>query len=75
MVLIRYSCNRILGPHEPIPTKFWLWMFFHAQPIHGIQNAEMQKKVFCDVIASVLHSFYQVSRPNLGLFISYESLG
>ena len=27
----------------------------HAPPTHGIQNAEMQKKVFCDVIASVLY--------------------
>ena len=26
-------------------------VFHHAPPIHGIQNAEMQKKFFCDVIA------------------------
>ena len=31
-------------------------VFHHAPPIHGIQNAEMQKKVFSDVIASVLYS-------------------
>ena len=28
MGLIRYSCSRISVPHEPIPTKFGLWMFF-----------------------------------------------
>ena len=26
--LIRYSCSHISGSHEPIPTKFGLWMFF-----------------------------------------------
>ena len=26
--LIRYSCSHISGPHESIPTKFGLWMFF-----------------------------------------------
>ena len=30
-------------------------VFHHAPPIHGIQNTEIQKKVFCDVIASVLY--------------------
>ena len=25
--LIRYSCSHISGPHEPVPTKFGLWMF------------------------------------------------
>ena len=28
MGLIRYSCSHISWPHEPIPIKFWLWMFF-----------------------------------------------
>ena len=28
MGLSRYSCGHISGPHEPIPTKFGLWMFF-----------------------------------------------
>ena len=38
------------------PTKFGQWMFFdHAPPIHGIQTAEMQEKIFCDVITSVLY--------------------
>ena len=46
-----------LGPHEPTdPHQIWtVDVFHHAPPIHGIQNAEMQKKVFCDVIASVLY--------------------
>ena len=52
---LRYSCGHISGPHEPIPTQFGLWIVFHhAPPIYGIQNAEIQKKSFCDVIASVL---------------------
>ena len=43
--LIRFSCCHILDPHEPIPTKFGLCMFFHHAPlIHGIQMAEMQKE-------------------------------
>ena len=33
MGLIRYSCGHILGHHEPIPTKFGLWMFFIM--LHG----------------------------------------
>ena len=37
--------------------QIWAVDVFHlAPPIHGIQNAEMQKKFFSDVIASVLYS-------------------
>ena len=53
MEQIMYSCGHISVPHELIPTKFGLWMFFIMLHWYGIQNAEMQKKVFCDVIASV----------------------
>ena len=28
MGLMLYSCGHILGPHEPIPTKFGVWRFF-----------------------------------------------
>ena len=30
-------------------------VFHHVPPIHGVQNAEVQKTFFCDVIASVLY--------------------
>ena len=39
------SCGHISRPHEPISTKFGMWRFFLIT-IYGIQNAEMQKKVF-----------------------------
>ena len=50
-----------LGP--PWTNSHQIWavdVFHHAPPIHGIQNAEMQKQiVFCDVMASVLLSVYR----------------
>ena len=67
--LIRYSCGHILDHHEPIPTKFALWMFFiMLQPpsINGIQNFEMKKKKsFCDVITSVLYGHNEPSCDSL----------
>ena len=41
------------APMNRLPPNLAVDVFHHAPPIHGIQNAEMQKKVFCDVIASV----------------------
>ena len=40
-------------------------VFHHAPQIHGIQNTEIQTKVFCDVIVSVLYYALRlsVSRP------------
>ena len=43
-----------LGPPWIDSHPIWaVDVFHHAPPIHGIQNTEIQKKVFCDVIASV----------------------
>ena len=59
MGLIRYSCGHIIGPLWTDFGQIWAEDVFHYAPImpttHGIQNAEMQRKVFCDVIASVLY--------------------
>ena len=47
-----------LGPPWTDPHQIWtVDVFHHAPSIHGIQNAEMQKKVFCDVITSVLYRY------------------
>ena len=51
-----------LGPSWTHSHPVWVVDdFHHAPPIHGIQNTEIQKKVFCDVIASVLHAVYVYS--------------
>ena len=42
-----------LGPPWTDSHQIWAVDFFHHA--HGIQNAEMQKKVLCNVIASVLY--------------------
>ena len=47
-----------LGPPWTDSHPSWaVDVFHHAPPIglHGIQNTEIQKKFFCDVIASVLY--------------------
>ena len=55
MGLIRYSCRPILSPHELIPNKFGLLIFFiMLPPSHGIQIAKMQKMFF--VMSSLLYS-------------------
>ena len=54
MRLIRYSCGHISGPHEPIPTQFGLWMCFIMLHRYMYPKHWNPKKVFCDVIASVL---------------------
>ena len=55
--LIRYSCGHISGPHEPIPTKFGLWMFssimLHQYMVS--KTLKCKKRFFCVVIASVLY--------------------
>ena len=52
----RYSCGHISGPHEPIPTKFGLWMFFIILHWYLVSKTlKCKKNVFCDVIASVLY--------------------
>ena len=45
-----------LGPHEPIPTKFGLWVFFII--LHQYMVSKMKKKKKnCDIITSVLYTF------------------
>ena len=45
-----------LGPPWTDSHPIWaVDVFHHASPVHGIQNAEMQKKFFCDIITSVLY--------------------
>ena len=46
MGLILYSCGHILGPHEPIPTKFGVWRFFimHALPKYEKNHANHERK-------------------------------
>ena len=55
---IRYSCSHILGPHEPIPTKFGLWMFsitFHRYMVSKMLKCK-KKKGFCFVLFLVMSS-------------------
>ena len=76
MGLSRYSCRHISGgPHKPIPTKFGLWMFFimlHRDMVS--KTLKCEKKVFCDVIASVLYtgpvSFEVAEDSFLNIFFS-----
>ena len=51
---IRYSCGHISGPHEPIPTKFGLWMFFIMLHRYMVSKTLKCNKSFCDVIAKEL---------------------
>ena len=45
-----------LGPHEPIPTKLGLWMFFILLHRYMVSKTlKCKKKFFCNVIASVLY--------------------
>ena len=47
-----------LGPPRTDSHQIWaVDVFHHAPPIYGIQNTRIQKKkkVFCDIIASVLY--------------------
>ena len=67
MGLRRYSCGHISGPHEPIPTKFGLWMFFimlHRGMVSKMLKCK-KKKVF--VTSSLLYSIQadpiRVSQP------------
>ena len=47
-----------LGPPWTDSHPIWaVEVFHHAPPIHGIQNTEIQKKVCCDVFASVLYRY------------------
>ena len=62
MGLIRYSCGHISGPHEPIPTQFGPWMFFIMLYRYASKTLKSKKKVFCDVIASVLYN--QIKHKN-----------
>ena len=60
MGLIRYSRSHISG--FPWTDSHQIWavnVFHHAPPIHGIQDAEIQKKKkkICDVVASVLYNY------------------
>ena len=49
-----------LGPPWTDSHQIWaVDVFHHAPPRYGIQNAEMQKKSFCDVIASVLYCVFE----------------
>ena len=52
----RYSCGYILGPHEPIPTKFGLWMSFIMLHWYMVSKMlECKKSFFCHVITSALY--------------------
>ena len=61
MGLSRYSYRHISGPHEPIPTKFGLWMFFIMLHRDMVSKTLKCKKGFCDVIASVLYRPYALT--------------
>ena len=50
----RYSCGHISGPHKPIPTKCWLWMFFIMLHRYMVSKTEMHKKKI--VMSSLLYS-------------------
>ena len=66
MGLIRYACCHISGHHEPIPTKFGLWIFFimlHRYMVSKTLKCKKKKKN-CDVIASVL--YYHASTLGVG---------
>ena len=55
--LIRYSCGHISGSHEPILTKFGLWMFFimlHRYMVSKTLKCKKKKVVF--VTSSLLYS-------------------
>ena len=61
-----------LGPPWTDSHQIWaVDVFHHAPPRYGIRNAAMQKKVFCDVIASVL---YSVSSWHSGDFCNFRKL-
>ena len=57
--LISYLCGHILGPHEPIPTKFGLWMFLLM--LHQYMVSKMKKKKIFFVMSSLLCSIEAVS--------------
>ena len=59
MGLIRYSCGHISGPHEPIPTKFGLWIFFIMLNQYMVSNMPKCKKSFF-VMSWLLYSMSQV---------------
>ena len=44
--LLRYSCSHISGPHELIPTKFGLWMFFIMLHRYMVSKTLKCKKKF-----------------------------
>ena len=58
MGLILYSCGHILGPHEPIPTKFVVWRFFIMlyRNMKKKKSWKCWKNIFDDVITLVLYS-------------------
>ena len=59
-----------LGPPWTDSHPIWaVDVFHHAPPIHDIQNTEIQekKKIFCDVIASVLSMSHVVPMENIAL--------
>ena len=43
----------ISGPHEPIPTKFGLWMFFIMLHRDMVSKKLKFQQKNCDVIASI----------------------
>ena len=64
MGLIRYSCCRISGHHEPIHVKFGLWGVFHHVLLkikYGHENAEMQTRKSDDV--TLQYSMGESSEP------------
>ena len=59
MGLSRCSCGHISGPHEPIPTKFWLWMFFIMLHRDMVSKTLKCKKKKFFVTSSLLYSIYR----------------
>ena len=67
MGLIRYSCGHISGPHEPIPTKFGLWMFFIMLHRYMVSKMLKLKKKFF-VMSSLLYSVMATQNYDLCKF-------
>ena len=71
MGLIRYSCGHISGPHEPIPTQFFLWMFFIMLHWYIISKTQKSKKFF--VTSSLLYSICGVQSVYVKILLTLLS--
>ena len=71
MGLIRYSCGHISGPHESIPTKFGLWIFFIMIHRYMVSKTLKCKKKFF-VMASLLYSIIHMPFPSVNIGGTYQ---